>query len=266
MTNVYARMLLVMSLSVGAPWRLSPQLAGQDVLVSGRIEDAATRQPISGVRVISDDSVAVALTDSLGHFELVFSGAGPYVVHADRLGYRTQRFELVLRLQAARYVLLLEPAPIPIEGLTVEAEAALDRLVRNLEARRAAYPHAMRALDRSWIDRFGPTGGSALDLIRQAAPRFFECSRASGALCVRGRFVTFRNPYPEDQILVCIDGLRSFAPVSELFAMPVSSVALVEAYPRSRQVRVYTTDYLLYRARSGQTAFEPVDLPIPGCG
>jgi hypothetical protein len=123
----------------------------------------------------------------------------------------------------------------------------------------------MRALDRRWIERFGPRGGSALDLVFQADRRLFECSRDRSHLCTRGRFITFRNPYPEDRLFVCVDGWLSLAPVNELNTLPTESVALVEVYARS-QIRVYTAQYLLSRARRGWTSVAPI-VPsiVPDC-
>lgn len=216
--------------------------------------------------MFTDDSTSVAVTDSLGGFELRVVGDGPWGVHTDRFGYVSQRFELAGESGAARFVLLMEPAPFVLEPITVEAEAALAQLFRNLEVRRNAYASSMRAMDRVWIDRFGPRGGSALDLVLQANPRLFECSEDPSQLCVRSRFVTFRDPYPEDRIFVCVDGWLSFAPANELFTLPTEALALVEVYGRS-QVRVYTAGYLLHRAKRGWTAVMPIDLPssIPNC-
>jgi hypothetical protein len=253
-----AALVLAAASSVGA------QVPSTSV-IRGRVEDATTRQAIEGARVFTEDSTSVAVTDSLGHFDLRTSDDAPWVIHTDRFGYVSQRFDLGGAIESARYVLLMEPAPITIEPITVEVEAAIDRLVRNLEARRNSYPSAMRALDRQWIERFGPRGGSALDLVFQSDRRLFECTADRSHLCVRGRFITFRNPYPEDRLFVCVDGWLSLAPVNELNTLPTDAVALVEVYARS-QVRVYTAQYLLSRARRGWTNVAPI-VPsiIPDC-
>lgn len=243
------------------------QVPGGSSLIRGRVEDATTRQAIEGARIFTDYSTSVAITDSLGHFELPVAGASPWTIYTDRFGYRSQRYDLAVEAGSPRYVLLMEPAPFVIEEITVEAEAALQQLHRNLETRRNAYPHAMRALDREWIERFGPTGGSALDLVLRAAPRLFECNEDQSQLCTRGRFITFRNPFPEERLSVCVDGWYSLAPINELFTLPTDAVALVEIYARS-QVRVYTANYLLNRARQGWTTVARLGLPtaVPDCG
>jgi hypothetical protein len=75
-----------------------------------------------------------------------------------------------------------------------------------------------------------------------------------------------RNPYPEDRLHVCVDGWLSLAPINELFTLPTEAVALVEVYARSR-VMVYTANYLVNRARRGQTTVARF-LPsaVPDCG
>jgi hypothetical protein len=241
------------------------QVPGGSVIL-GRVEDATTRVPLQGARIFTDDSTSVAVTDSLGNFALPVAGASPWTIHTDRFGYLAQRFDLAAEAGSPRYVLLMEPAPFVIEEITVEAEAALQQLHRNLETRRNAYPHAMRSLDRAWIERFGPSGGSALDLVLQAAPRLFECNEDRSQLCTRGRFITFRNPFPEDRLSVCVDGWYSLAPINELVTLPTEAVALVEVYARTR-VMVYTANYLLNRARQGQTTVSRF-LPsaVPDCG
>jgi hypothetical protein len=252
-------------LAVTLPCRLAAQLPDSTGVLRGRVEDLTTRVPIEGARVFTDDSTSVAITDSLGNFDLAVPAVGRWVVYADRFGYLGSTFELVGEARSSRFVLLMEPAPLTIEPLTVEVEASIDLLVRNLEARRNAYPSAMKAMDRQWIERFGPTGGSALDLVFQADRRLFECSADRSHLCVRGRIVTFRDPYPENRLFVCIDGWLSLAPTNELNSLPTASVALVEVYARS-QIRVYSAEYLLSRARRGWTTVSPfVPSIVPDC-
>ena len=247
--------LAALCMMLGAP--LAGQDASTNALILGRLEDAVTRQPVRDARILAVDSSSVAVSDSLGRFELRLPGMISMTVHVERLGYIGQSFDLAGDPRAHRYVLLLEPEPIEIEGVTAEAEAALTELVTNLAARRNAYPHAMRAFDRSWIDRFGPTGGSAYDLVHQKMPGLTECRSDPTQLCVPGRGRTFRNPYPQRQVSVCIDAWRALAPASDLSSLSIESVSLVELYQRDA-VRIYTTEYLLYRARTGRTRVVPL--------
>jgi hypothetical protein len=71
-------LLLVLS-GVVAPAAIVCQVP---VVISGRIEDAATRQPILGVSVLSGDSSVATITDSAGNFDLQLPTSGPWIVRA----------------------------------------------------------------------------------------------------------------------------------------------------------------------------------------
>ena len=234
------------------------QAPGVNATLSGRVEDAVTRAPLESVRVFLTDSSASVLTNSAGEFTIRAPlGSGP-AVYAERLGYVTERFELDGDPRTQRFVLVMRPAPISIEGITAEVEAARTELERNLENRRRSYPGAVRSMDESWLVRFGPSGGSAWDVVRQAAPAVSDCRADSSQVCVPGRSRTFRNPYPERRLLVCVDGWKSVAPVSELSGLPMEAVSLVEVFQR-RQVRVYTEVWMRAQSEIGLTTVMPLD-------
>lgn len=246
--------LVVISFAVAAP------LAAQvPVVIQGRVEDASSRAPVAGARVISADSSISVLTDSLGSFTLPLPSANELAVHVERIGYLAQRFDLPAEAPFRITVLRLEPAAIELEGVTVVSEAAIEVLVDNLERRRNAFPGSMRAYDRAWLERFAPIG-SIFDVVRQRIPGMFPCQYDTGQMCIRGRGATFSNPFPTAQLTVCIDGWKSIAPVSELNSIPVEAVALIEFYGRSG-VKVYTTPWILTRARTGWTTVMP-DTPF----
>lgn len=235
------------------------------ILLYGRVDDAQTHGPVAVARVATVDSSAVALSDSLGNFVIRVPDEDGIRLVVDRLGYLSETFELQRQRESKRYVLLLEPSAIPIEGVTAEAQGAQTRLLTNLARRRNSYPSAMQAFDRSWLDRFGPTGGSVLDLVRQKMPGLFECRADAMQLCVRGRNPSFQNPYPEIPIRVCIDSWKAFGATNELGSLPVESVVLVELYEppgAGDQVRVYTRQWLLGLARRNQTQVMPL---MNGC-
>lgn len=244
----------------GALWLLvaTPLGAQVRVDVQGRVEDAATRQPIPGARITAADSSAAVFADSLGRFRIALPSGGLLAVQAEGLGYESQRFVLGVRAPSHPFVLLLEPAPVVLEGVTVVSEEAITVLQQNLERRRNGYPHAMRAFDRAWIDRFGGIG-TAYDLVRRGIPRMVPCDEDPGGICVPGRFRTIRDPYPLEQYSVCIDGWRSISATDELEMLPIESVALVELFHGAgKQVRVYTSQWVLFRARNGLTSIPPL--------
>jgi hypothetical protein len=237
---------------------VSAQDIGGRVVVYGRVEDASSRMPIEGVQILAVDSSAVASTDSLGEFAIALPAAGPYAVYAEQLGYLVQRFDLEAQRPARMMVLRMEPAPLELEALTVTAEAALTRLSRNIDARARASASAVVSLDRTRLERYG-RAATVYDVIRTRAPRITECWDDSTEFCTWSRSVTFRSAYPRVRVNICVDERQSLAPVLELSNLSLESVASVEIFGRTT-VRVYTIDWMLYRARSGHTTVFP-DLP-----
>lgn len=236
-------------------------IAGRTV-VYGRVEDALTREPIAAARVFSPDSTASVFTDSLGTFGIALPEGDTLAVYAEQFGYLSQRFDLAADAPSRLSVLLLEPAPIEIQGFEVVEEGAVTELLDNLSRRRNFYEGVVGAYDRSRIERFMPVG-SVWDFVRQRIPEMRECSVGWSGLCVRGRVRTPQNPDPQIPVLVCVDGWRSFGAVSEMESLDVQAAALVEIYGRGRGgVRVYTAGYLASQARKGQTNPAPLSF---GC-
>jgi len=236
----------------------SPLVGQASVVLNGRVEDAASRIPLPGVRIASSDSTVAVLTDSLGRFALRVDAAGPYAVYAEQYGYLSQTFELGDAAPSQISILLLEPLPAELEGISVVVESALAEVFRDLRGRRNAYQGAVRAFDREQLTRLAPAG-SAWDFIRRMAPRVFECSSSRSGLCMRGRDVTFRNPFPEVPILVCVDSWESWGASSELSSLDMSSVAMVEIFSQGRgSIRLYTGQYLAHSAVTGRNVALPM--------
>ena len=235
----------------------SPLSAQVGVVIHGRVEDAVSREPVAGARVFAADSSFAVYTDSVGTFYIPLPAEGPFAIQAERLGYLSQQFDL--EGDASRISILRpEPSPIQLEGFTVEEAAALTELVENLERRRNFYPSTMRAFDRTLLERFG-TGESVLDFVRTRKPWIIQCDSDLSQMCVRGRGRSFRNLNPQNPVLVCVDGFRSFSPFLELASLSIQSVALVELYgSRGSQVRVYTAHWMASRARKGRTNVVPL--------
>jgi len=219
------------------------------------VEDTATGGPISGATVFSADSTVSVVADSLGRFSISLPVDGPFVVYAEQFGYLARSFDLSDATESELAELALDPAPFELEGITAVAEAALGRLLRNIEMRRTAHAHAMIYLDRTELERFGPAA-TVLDLIRIKSPRISTCFRPALELCTASRFITFRDPQPRATVMVCINEARSYFPVADLPNLSVESVAIVEFFGVSA-VRVYTVDWMLDRASKGRTRVTP---------
>jgi hypothetical protein len=228
------------------------------VVLYGRAVDSATRQPIQGARLVAADSSWSTLSDADGSFTLPLPPGNVLTVVAEAFGYRPQRFDLAASAASRLAVLLLEPTPVEIEGITVVEEAAVITLQRNLRQRRNAYPHAMVALDRTVLDRF--PAASAYDVIRTRVPRVMSCRHDPSQICVPGRARTFDNPEPELMVAVCVDGWRSISSIAELETLSIESVALVEIYlgGPGAQVRVYTARWMVTQAAAERTHVLPL--------
>lgn len=243
----------------------TPPLAAQQldgrIVVYGRVEDAASRGPVEGAQVLAVDSSAVVYTDSLGAFGISLPAEGSVSVKVERLGYFSREFELTDYAQGRFSVLLLERAPIPMEGITAEVEQPLTELLDHLEARRNAYPGAMNAFDQTDLNRFA-LGGSVSDFLELRVPRLAPCRDDAFRVCVPGRGRTFRDLSPERSVIICLDGRLAF--FDELEGLSVYSVALVEVYGgsiRPSRISVYTGDYMVGRARRGHTMVIPFTSP-----
>lgn len=253
------RALLLASVSLVVAPPLNAQIRP---VIYGRVEDAASRDPVEGARIFAVDSSSVALTDSLGAFALPMRDEGPFVIQAEALGYVPDRFELERDATSRITVLLLEPSEIELAGIAEIDEDALTTLVRNLEERRLFTRSPVTVFDRTTLDGF--PGGSVLDFVREQSPRLKPCDDNPLRLCVAGRWLSFWNFGPEGPVVVCVDGVRSFSPSTELGFLQIESVALIELWGglSSGQVRVYTPQWMLSRARAGITEVTPL---VVGC-
>ena len=140
------RQLLSLSVWIASalPLPLDAQIG---VVIHGRVEDAVSREPVPGARVFSVDSSSVIYTDSSGNFHVPIPPERPFAIQVERLGYFPDRFDLDSEAPLRISILLLQPAPIELEGITAVDEAALTALVENLEGRRNA--GSMTAFDRT---------------------------------------------------------------------------------------------------------------------
>ena len=136
MRRVASRALLVLAPAVAALFTPSP-LAAQTLV--GRVLDDTRESPVAGalVRLLERDGKerARALADSEGRFVLGPPKAGEYYLEATSLGYQRTLSPLLAFAdgQATMAVdLMMAPAPIGLEGLSVEVDAET-RATRDLD-------------------------------------------------------------------------------------------------------------------------------------
>lgn len=232
---------------------------GQTVVIQGRVEDAVWRQPLAGVRVFSTDSSTAVLTDSLGAFAISMREDRPFTLRAERLGYLSDHYDIGPEAPFRTVVLLLHPAPVELEGVTAVGEAAVTRVLRDLEARRNAYFGPVSAVDRAELERLGRFG-TAWDFVRDRVLHLYECDDALSGLCVRNRgYLALRGGPREIPLRVCIDGRESWGAAVELNSLDIRSIALVEIYSHGRGgIRVYTAGYLSTSAARSSNIATPL--------
>ena len=78
------------------------QPGSEHYLLVGRIEDALSRSPLAGARVMEPDSTAVH-SDSVGSFTIVVDGSGPFTLDVLQYGYANEQFTRDPRLRPPRH-------------------------------------------------------------------------------------------------------------------------------------------------------------------
>jgi hypothetical protein len=243
-----------------------PRLQAQQTVVYGRVEDAQTRQPVEGVRVFSGDSTSVTYSDSTGFFAVVFKAGMPLTLHTERLGYLYQQFDLPAEASARLNVVLIEQAPIEIEGIDVVTEQKITILLKNMERHRKAYPYAMNSFDQAWLQRFAPNG-TPYEVVHSRLPFLAPCDDDPFRACGPGRGVSsFNGRRSVRQYIICIDGWEMG--LSDLGSIPndhVAQLTILKGGPVlvPGMIQVYTVDYMFYMARNGRT--DPAQMGAGAC-
>lgn len=212
---------VALGIAVLLPSPVSAQNPSNSVVIIGRVEEALSREPVGRASVVSGDSTTTVFADSLGNFAIPLDSTPPYVVRVAQFGYETTTFELPSSAPSSLAILILNPAPLAVEGVTVVAETALSNLVERLEQRRGGYFGSVRAYDVDRLLSEGP--GSAMDFVRQRSAGVSECFSNSLSLCRR-------RGSREVRVLLCIDDIESWGPVADLESIPIEEIFLVEFY------------------------------------
>lgn len=256
--HVIGSALAAVVVVAGAPLPVVAQVT----VIHGRVDDAISRVPLADVTVFSADSIHAAVTDSTGLFVIRIPADDPLEVLVERVGYQTTWFRLPEGAEERRSILLLEPAPIELQGIDVVGESAVTETLEALERRRNAFPGAVSTFDRTRLERLAPVG-SVWDFLRREASYAYPCSSSLSGLCSRenrGRRSVLFAP-SQDHVTLCLDGRDSW--IDELAGMDIESVALIEIYRHGRGgIRVYTPGYITSRARRGRTTATPLEF---GC-
>jgi hypothetical protein len=174
---------------IAATWMLLPTVtAAQDtgaqlplrespVPVEGEVVDAVTRMPVAGVvvRLLSTDQTA--LTDELGYFRFGGVPPGPTRIEAFHLGYRSFAAE-VNTAESIVWALELDPTPVTLEGLRVQADRPLSRdPVLELTE--------MDAITAEEVDVLRDRLGQVVDVLRRKGPPRLRLKQQGGGTGIR---------------------------------------------------------------------------------
>jgi len=217
----------------------------QRVTVEGTVTDG-TGEPIPGAIVKVGDDEHVAVTDARGNFTVNGVRPGERTVWANALGYALSAGRVTVTENGAGVDLILDRAPILLEGITAT--------VNRFEARRRAYAHSARVMNEGEI---ATSGAATMREFVEARAGLYpvSCGGMIGGLsCVtiRGR---------PSRPVVYIDEVRWPGGLDMLSYYRPADVARVEIYSGGQQIRVYTRSFLEWAA---QHDYKPWPLLISG--
>jgi outer membrane receptor protein involved in Fe transport len=111
-----------LSLLVAAPGLLAQEpVAG--AAITGRVLDAATAEPVAGVRVQVEGTGLVSLSDSTGTYRFRAVPPGPQMLRAERLGYADARVPVTVPARGlVVHDLRMAATALELEGVTVTAD------------------------------------------------------------------------------------------------------------------------------------------------
>jgi hypothetical protein len=209
--------------AVTVPADTAPPPVGT-ALMSGRVLDANTGEPVAGATVFIRELRRVTVTNEYGGFVLDKLPEGTYTWSFRRLGYATWESESVVRNRDWFTVRLL-PQPEVLAGLTVVANG--------FDLRRRRVNAFVRAIEEDEIA--GSGAGTAFQLISSRGNMpIVGCGQQSVFSCVHYRGSIVRPAiYVDDQLFP--GGLQ------ELSIYSTAELHLVEVLRFNSEVRIYVT-------------------------
>ena len=150
-----ARFLLTAALSMWGSL-ISAQQPAPAVTLAGVVVEATTGTPISGAFLSVGERGPRAISDAAGAFRLPAVSAGEQTILVRRFGYMDMSLNVLVEGAARPLRVILQPAPIALEGLDVmgRAEVALAGRVTNAKDG-SAIPWASLTLSRDVVRKEG---------------------------------------------------------------------------------------------------------------
>ncbi|HEU0076196.1 MAG TPA: carboxypeptidase regulatory-like domain-containing protein [Longimicrobiaceae bacterium] len=209
------------------------------VTVRGSVADSRSGAPIVGARVGVPALRTFVASDSTGRFAIRLP-AGAHVFTFDRLGYARLTEEVELA-EGDRLDVVLLPRSVLLEAITVSAD--------KLAERRSRVPVASLAATHEDIAIAGYSNAGQAAMLRF---NFESCPGTLRDSCVlvRGR---------RQRIVVYVNEVRAFGGVEQLRGIPPGDVYMLEWYPSTPMLRVYTVNYIEALA-AGKRSLRTIDL------
>lgn len=247
-----AAALLALALCAG-----TPDLAAQTVPAEGERSDRPARRAQSSVegRVLNESTGAplrfatvelatarrTTATDAEGRFRFDRVRPGAQEIRATLIGYDSATQTVAVGDEPLSVELKLRGDPVLLEGLTVTSSRFTNRL--------RLYPRSVRVLEHDAIAGSGArnvrefvTGRGGVQTVRCNLAFARDCIRTRGGLT---------------PAVVYLDDFRTVGGLDHLELLSVDEIGRVEVLAQGREVRVYTTTFLEWAAR---TRYQPAPL------
>jgi len=152
-------------------------LAAQAVRVQGEVLDAVTGMPVRGVIVQFPLLGKLAVTDSLGYFEIPGIPAGPQTINAFHAAYQVLSEPTPIQ-EGDILEIKLTPQVIAVEGMHVRVRASPE-----IEARRSgtAYDY----ISEGDVDKLRDRTNKTLEILRAKAPPRLRIQQQGPGLAVK---------------------------------------------------------------------------------
>lgn len=212
-------------------------------VIVGVVVDSATRHPLHGARVIVMRDRGV-ITDSLGRFRLTDLDLGDHLLLIESYGYESVHVRATAGNGLPSFEIPLSPAPMLLEGLTVEVVSRnVDTMDERFRLRRNAAATTVRALDQDRLLR--SAASTMLEFLQNEGsmyPQPCDGTRVSTGYCVlrRGSLIQPRVYIDEALAIGGLDELATWRPY-ELY--------LVEVWSGGSIIRAYTHQFMERTAR-----------------
>lgn len=224
-----ALLLLALALPVSAQDR---------VVLRGYIVDAEGSERVAGAQVMSPLSERVALTDTLGAFEIPFIADSEYELMATAIGYHTVRVRL--GPEAEERLIAIE---LPRDEQMAGPLATLAERIE--ERRRLRRTRRLEVVESPTLA--ASTAETAYDMLKELTSA--QPCRGLRSLCRLGR-----------EVGLCVDDAPLNGGARDLEALDPADLWLVELYNEGRDIRIYTRWFIdnTLRTREGRLRRNPI--------